>query len=370
MPPKKSVRRTTTAAAKKRQTSVVASDPDPKTREELEREKLYLAGLRPNLDDLTRVAQLVDWTDAERLLGKILYEQFGRVLEQKFAKFEESQSKIKDYIAEKFDHLQVSFANTHILLNTLFQLPGTPKRDPKLVLQEKIQHFKTLCLMPEAEETGEASKEKRHKSSIVGNLSRMMGKLAIDKSGGVNPEEHNSDDDSPFKEKLSLLEDEVDLESDAEKDDDEEEDTPKAPKSSKHRQMITSMGPTPKIVEMVEFSSDEEDPEDVNSDDEFQSAKDKSTKSTMISNHENTPHPSKKTSSHKGTPHPMKKTFSQKGTPYPTKKTSSLKGTPHPAKRTPEPEKIGSVAQVSVQTVMYRFQGEQRGSSAGRLQHR
>ena len=70
------------------------------------------------------IVYLSDWHDYDRLMGRVFYEKFGRVLEEKLAEFENRKRQLKDCIRRNFG-LNNVYLTIHLIfleLNLLLRL--------------------------------------------------------------------------------------------------------------------------------------------------------------------------------------------------------------------------------------------------------
>ncbi|KAL7073272.1 hypothetical protein ACQ4LE_007177 [Meloidogyne hapla] len=82
------------------------------------------------IEDLKLVASLVDWSNYDKTMGKIFYDKFGKVLEQKVDAFQKTKTDLKACIRE-------NYANQRAM-----QTPRKAK--PATALLEQISKFKAL----------------------------------------------------------------------------------------------------------------------------------------------------------------------------------------------------------------------------------
>ena len=61
------------------------------------------------VEDLKLVASLVDWSTYDKIMGKIFYDNFGKVLEQKVDAFQQTKAELKAYIRENYANPRVIF---------------------------------------------------------------------------------------------------------------------------------------------------------------------------------------------------------------------------------------------------------------------
>ena len=73
------------------------------------------------------IVYLSDWHDYDRLMGRVFYEKFGRVLEEKLAEFENRKRQLKDCIRRNFGLNNVYLRDTFDFLRIKFIIK-TPKQ--------------------------------------------------------------------------------------------------------------------------------------------------------------------------------------------------------------------------------------------------
>lgn len=56
-------------------------------------------------EDLRLIASLVDWSD--KLMAKVFYETYGKVIQEKFAEYEEWKNKLKDWVQTNYGNSKV-----------------------------------------------------------------------------------------------------------------------------------------------------------------------------------------------------------------------------------------------------------------------
>ncbi|CAK5064209.1 unnamed protein product [Meloidogyne enterolobii] len=82
------------------------------------------------IEDLKLVASFINWSNYEKMLGRIFYDKVGKILEQKVDEFQKIKTELKTFIRE-------NYANQKAL--------QTPKRaKPATALLEQISKFKQL----------------------------------------------------------------------------------------------------------------------------------------------------------------------------------------------------------------------------------
>lgn len=60
------------------------------------------------LENLKLIASLVDWSSYDRLMGKIFYEKFGKMLEKKYDELEQTKKDLKEYVRKTCEDTKVS----------------------------------------------------------------------------------------------------------------------------------------------------------------------------------------------------------------------------------------------------------------------
>uniref|UniRef100_A0A915ECP3 Uncharacterized protein n=1 Tax=Ditylenchus dipsaci TaxID=166011 RepID=A0A915ECP3_9BILA len=53
-------------------------------------------------EDLRVVASLVDWSNSDKVLNKVFYEKYGKILEEKLTNFQECKAQMKDCIKNNY----------------------------------------------------------------------------------------------------------------------------------------------------------------------------------------------------------------------------------------------------------------------------
>uniref|UniRef100_A0A915DB15 Inner centromere protein ARK-binding domain-containing protein n=1 Tax=Ditylenchus dipsaci TaxID=166011 RepID=A0A915DB15_9BILA len=92
-------------------------------------------------EDLKLIASIGDWSDVNKIMMQIYYEQFGKLLEQKLDKVQQGKLPIKECIKQLYGSSKV---------------PVTPKRlNPTKKLLEQIHQIKTLCFESDDDEEKE-----------------------------------------------------------------------------------------------------------------------------------------------------------------------------------------------------------------------
>nr|CAD2133512.1 unnamed protein product [Meloidogyne enterolobii] len=82
------------------------------------------------IEDLKLVASFINWSNYEKMLGRIFYDKVGKILEQKVDEFQKIKTELKTFIRE-------NYANQKAL--------QTPKRaKPATALLEQISKFRQL----------------------------------------------------------------------------------------------------------------------------------------------------------------------------------------------------------------------------------
>ncbi|KAI1706376.1 inner centromere protein, ARK binding region domain-containing protein [Ditylenchus destructor] len=89
-------------------------------------------------DDIKTIASLVDWSKYDKIMGRVFYDTFGKLLEEKVSRVQTYKSEIRDY------------ANQNCGGN---KLPSTPKRFNAMAsLLDSIQKMKTICFESDDED--------------------------------------------------------------------------------------------------------------------------------------------------------------------------------------------------------------------------
>uniref|UniRef100_A0A914KQI0 INCENP_ARK-bind domain-containing protein n=1 Tax=Meloidogyne incognita TaxID=6306 RepID=A0A914KQI0_MELIC len=82
------------------------------------------------IEDLKLVASFINWSNYEKMLGRIFYDKVGKILEQKVDEFQKIKTELKTFIRENYDNQKAL---------------QTPKRaKPATALLEQISKFKQL----------------------------------------------------------------------------------------------------------------------------------------------------------------------------------------------------------------------------------
>ncbi|KAI1717156.1 hypothetical protein DdX_06886 [Ditylenchus destructor] len=82
--------------------------------------------------DINKIACLMDWLQYDKVMGRVLYDTFGKLLEEKVRNLQDRKREIKDAINENCGPTK---------------LPSTPKRfTPMTSLLDQIQKMRTISL--------------------------------------------------------------------------------------------------------------------------------------------------------------------------------------------------------------------------------
>ncbi|KAI1730611.1 inner centromere protein, ARK binding region domain-containing protein [Ditylenchus destructor] len=91
-----------------------------------------------NEDGIKSIASLVDWSKYDKIMGRVFYDTFGKLLEEKVSSLQTYKREIKDYVNQNYGGNK---------------LPSTPKRFNAMAsLLDNIQQMKTICFESDDED--------------------------------------------------------------------------------------------------------------------------------------------------------------------------------------------------------------------------
>lgn len=61
------------------------------------------------IEDLKLVASFINWSNYEKMLGRIFYDKVGKILEQKVDEFQKIKTELKTFIRENYANQKVFF---------------------------------------------------------------------------------------------------------------------------------------------------------------------------------------------------------------------------------------------------------------------